>query len=116
MSAFQRPRADWIAIQGMNVAIGIWFILTPAIWAHNPAEAWNARIAGAVCALVALVSMVVPRVRFLNTLLALWIFASWLILPVARMGTVYSDWVFGIFMLLVSLTPPPRPVEAEVSP
>jgi hypothetical protein len=116
MSALKRPRTDWIAIQALNVALGVWLFFTPSIWAHHRAEALNARLTGVVCAVVAVASMFVPRARYVNTVVALWLFASWLFLPVARMGTVYADWVFGIFMLLVSLTPPSRPVQAEALP
>ena len=97
---------QWIALRGLNVAVGGWVLASAFLWPHQGPEQVNAIIVGAGCAVSALLAIWLPRFRYLNAALGLWLFCSWVPLAPARMGTVYNDWVFGIFMLLVALGVP----------
>ena len=61
---------------------------------------------GAVSGLAtALVGMAVPWVRYLNTLLAIWLFISAWALPTTQVGTVWNNVLVAIAVFIVSLVP-----------
>ena len=73
----------------------------------------------ALCVIFALIAMASPAVRYLNTLLAIWLFISAWALGRDRPGTVWNSVLVALAMFVISLLPeelPPIPRERPVTP
>lgn len=96
------------SIRWMNVALGGWLFVSGFLWLHSQAQFTNAWVVGLAAAAIALISMRVPQVRFVNVLLALWLFASVWALPVAAQGTFWNNIAVAVVMFFTALTPNTR--------
>ncbi len=65
----------------LNVVTGIWLVVSAFVAGRSPAQAINAVAVGAASTAIALAAVRVPAARWLNMLLAMWLFASVLVLP-----------------------------------
>jgi|SRR5580693_3891036 hypothetical protein len=93
----------------LNAAIGVWLVISIFIWEHAPAQRTNAWLCGVLCVIFALAGIAAPRVRRLNTVLAVWLFISPWALPSGGTMSSPTAWItvlsaIGIF--IVSLIPP----------
>jgi hypothetical protein len=52
-----------------------------------------------------LVALSIPDIRYVNTVLAIWLFISAFALPGHRLGTTWNSVLVAIAIFLVSLTP-----------
>ena len=85
----------------------IWLIVSAFAWRHAPVQTTNTWIVGVVGAVIALVSIVGDtRLRYLNTLLAIWLFISVWAFPVVQLGTVWNNVIVAIVLFLLSLSIP----------
>ena len=89
----------------LNVALGAWLFISAFAWRHSQAQMTNTWILGILCAAFAIVSMAVPRVRHLNSLLAIWLFISAWALPTVKMATVWNNSLVAIAVFVLSLVP-----------
>jgi hypothetical protein len=109
----------------VTIALGVWLFLSAFLWTHTQAQLTNTWVVGVLCVIFALISMAVPWVRYLNTLLAIWLFISAWALPTASSGTIWNNVLVAIAMFVASLMPseggaeergffgrptPPRPI------
>jgi hypothetical protein len=72
-----------------------------------------------LCVFFALIATAVPAVRFLNALLAIWLFVSVWALPHRSLGTQWNDALVAIAIFVIALVPsleerrgPPQQVAA----
>ena len=72
---------DFTTARIVNIILGIWLVVSAFLWPHSYAQMNNAWIVGVLCVAFALVAMRVPEARYLNTLLAVWLFISVWALP-----------------------------------
>ena len=84
------------AVQGappriINVILGVCLFISAFVWPHTQAQMTNTWICGVLVVIFALIGMAVPWVRYLNTLLAIWLFISAWALPTANVGTVWNN-------------------------
>jgi SPW repeat len=91
--------------QVANVILGIWLILSAFIWPHTYAQMTNTWIVGVLCVAFSVIAMRVPEVRYLNTVLAIWLFISVWALPNAEPGTRWNNVLVAIAIFLCSLAP-----------
>jgi hypothetical protein len=92
----------------VNVAVGLWLILSAFVWPHTAAQLVNAVLVGTACVLAASIAMRVPRVRRVNAGLALWLFFSTWVFPVQSAGTLWNHALVSLVMLVVALVPSRR--------
>lgn len=64
-----------------NVALGAWLCVSVLAWKHSPAQYNNGWIVGVATATVAALAMRIQVVRFINSLIAIWLFISAWSLP-----------------------------------
>lgn len=88
-----------------NIILGAWLFLSAFLWPHTPAQMTNTWVLGALCMAFALVGLVLPAARYLNTALSLWLFASAFVLPTRSAATVWNNALVAIAIFLVSLVP-----------
>ena len=100
-----RPDARWTTLRALTAALGAWVLASVFLWHHTRAEAINGLVVGAAVILFAGLAERMPRARYASAAAAVWLFASWVPLHPATMGTVYNDWIFGILIALASLGP-----------
>jgi hypothetical protein len=86
-----------------NLAIGAWLFMSAFLWHHNMAEFRNALLTGVICFIVALMSLNRPVMRFANTVLALWLFLSAVVIPGTSRITAVNHALAAILMLTFSL-------------
>jgi hypothetical protein len=86
-----------------NVVLGGWLFVSAFLWAHSPAERANTWIVGALCVAFALAAVALPWARYLNSLLAIWLFVSTWAMPAERLGTLWNNALVAIAIFFVSL-------------
>jgi hypothetical protein len=65
----------------------------------------NTWIVGVLCAAFAIVAMKVPEARYLNSILAVWLFISVWALPTMSVATQWNNALVAIAVLALSLSP-----------
>ena len=96
-------KGSWARIT--NLLLGSWLFVSAFAWYHAPAHFNNSWVCGLLGAAFALLSLAVPRVRLLNTALAVWIVVSTLALPALDGPTLWNNLVVALLMFALSLVP-----------
>jgi hypothetical protein len=65
----------------VDTALGLWLFLSPMLWTHSQAQATNSFLLGFLVLAGAFLAKWAPDVRFLNGVLAVWLFISVFVLP-----------------------------------
>ena len=91
--------------RGINIVAGIWLFISAFIWPHAANARTNTWILGVLIALAAIIALYAPRVRFLNTLFAIWLFFSTLFIYHLNAGTLWNNIIVSIIVFIVSLIP-----------
>jgi hypothetical protein len=93
-------------LRRFTVVLGLWLIASSVVWPHSPSQILNACVVGVLVVLVALVALTAnPRARYVNSALAVWLFASVFLLPTASRWTAWNDLFVAIMILACSLVP-----------
>jgi hypothetical protein len=101
----------WSA-QFVNVALGIWLVVSAFIWPHTPAQQANTWMVGVLAAVFALVATARNQARYLDTALSVWLFASIWVLPDLSRATQWNNAVVALAIFVLSLVPDQaRPIE-----
>lgn len=92
-------------IRGANLTLGAWLVVSAFLWPHSQQQFTNAWLVGLLVAAVALLGVWVPSVRYVNTVLAVWLFVSSWILPRASTGTIWNHVLVAGAIFLLALVP-----------
>ena len=90
----------------VNAVLGLWLCLSVVLWPHSRWQFANTLVAGVLIIVFALGACVIPRVRFLNTLLSVYLFlAAWFYHSdsVAEMLTQWHNAIIALWTFLVSV-------------
>lgn len=90
-----------------SAALGAWLILSAFAWRRSPSEITNAWLVGVLMFIVAFWTIRAPAMRWLNTLLALWLGFSTLTFPHASRLTPWNDGIVALAAFVFSLFPNP---------
>ena len=97
---------NWPRVRrALVVILGIWLFISAFIWRHTAAQMTNTWICGLLTIAFALIAMRVREVRYLNTILAVWLFISVWALPSMALGTMWNNALVAIAIFFVSLAP-----------
>jgi hypothetical protein len=108
MSCTNEPRsnATGVSPRTLNVILGAWLFISAFAWPHTRWQFVSTSIPGVFVVVFALAACVVPRVRFLNTTLAAYLFVSaWFYSP-ARLPEMATQWhnaIVGLWIFLISV-------------
>ncbi len=91
----------------LEILVCIWLIISAFAWPHSFAQMTNTWIVGVIGSVVALVALFADaRLRYANTVLAVWLFISVFALPGAERGTVWNNVIVAFILFLLSLSVP----------
>lgn len=91
----------------LEILVSVWLIISAFAWPHSFAQMTNTWIVGVIGAVVGLVALFADmRLRYLNTVLAIWLFISVWALPGARPGTIWNNVIVAFVLFLSSLSMP----------
>jgi hypothetical protein len=97
-----------------NALLGSWLIASAFIWPHAPSQRANLCLVGTLAIAFALTAIRHPRVRYLNSLLALWLLMSAWAGEVATDVTTWHNTIIAFAMFALSLFPmDPTPPSAS---
>lgn len=89
----------------INLLVGAWIFISAFVWPHTRGEMTDTWILGGLIFLGAIGAMVEPRVRFFNTLCAVWLFIATLVIAHETPGTVWNNCIAAIVVFVLSLIP-----------
>jgi hypothetical protein len=89
----------------VSLVIGVWIFISAFVWPHTLGERTDTWILGVLIFLASIGAMAMPPVRFLNTLFAIWLFFSTLIIHHQQPGTLWSNCIAAIIVFIMSLIP-----------
>ncbi|APR75835.1 Hypothetical protein A7982_01182 [Minicystis rosea] len=88
-----------------SIVLGVWLVISVFAWPHSDAQRTNALILGVLCVVFALIAFYDPVVRYLNTVLAIWLFISVWALRSLSLGTMWNNALVAIALFFISLLP-----------
>lgn len=97
------PRARWV--RGIDFVLGLWLFVSAFLWPHAPGSRLNTWLVGALVGIFAVWAMFVPLARWVNTLLALWLFFSTIAITQVAAGTLWNNVAVAILLFFLSLIP-----------
>lgn len=98
-----KHEAEIVAPRLVNMILGLWLLTSTFAWPHSQAQRLNAIVCGMLAIIFALSGLVSAELRFLNAILACWLFAATLYVPSLRGVTRWSDLLVSIGMFSASL-------------
>ncbi len=72
-SAGSRPFRAYRVARVLAVVLGAWLVASPFVWRHSSSAAFNTWGCGVLVLLFAVLALYMPRTRFLNAGLAVWL-------------------------------------------
>jgi hypothetical protein len=87
------------------MALGIWLVISAFAWTHMMGERANTWVLGLLIVLASLGAMYAPRVRFLTTLFAIWLFIATLVIPHSQSETLWNNCIVAVLVFVLSLIP-----------
>lgn len=99
----------------LNSLLGAWQFVSAFFWPHTAPQSGNSWTMGFLIAIVALIGLRVPGVRFINTALGIWLIASTFVLPSNWPATHWNDVLVGVAVVALSLVPPRRSTRDQVA-
>ena len=88
---------------GTHFALGVWLAVSAFLWAHSSAQESNACMVGIVAAATAALGLKIARLRWINGVLALWLFVSAWMLPHVSSATIWNSVIVSMVMFSVSI-------------
>jgi hypothetical protein len=89
----------------VNLVAGVWLIISAFAWPHALVAQTNAWVVGLLIALVSLSAMFAPAMRYVDTMLAIWLFFSAIAFTTNNSVTPWNDLLAAVVVFLVSLVP-----------
>ncbi|MDC3958577.1 SPW repeat protein [Polyangium jinanense] len=90
----------------INVALGIWLLIAPAVLGYVDAYAVNNdRLLGILIAASAIVALWAPKARFVNVVLGMWLIIAPFVLGYLGGKAVANDIVVGIAVAVFAFLP-----------
>ena len=97
------PRGAWARYA--NMVLGIWLVISAFAWPHTPQGQTDAWAIGMMVFVFALWALLNPAVRWLNALLAVWLFFTAISIPAASRATPIHDAIVAVVIFLLSWVP-----------
>jgi hypothetical protein len=88
-----------------NIVLGVWLVISTFIWPHSLAEQTNAWVVGILAATFAALAVERDELRYIDTALSVWLFASIWVLPSIRVATLWNSGVVAAGLFIFSLIP-----------
>ena len=89
----------------VTLALGVWLFISAFVWPHAASAMTNTWILGLLIVLGAAWSMYEPRVRYLDTLFAIWLLFSTLVIQHHESATLWNNLIVAVIVFVLSLIP-----------
>jgi hypothetical protein len=89
----------------LNIFVGIWLIVSAWLWPQTWAQQLNAWSVGGLMIVFAVAAAARGVLRYLNTALAAWLFASIWVLPTVTAAVAWNLGIVATLALVFSLFP-----------
>jgi hypothetical protein len=99
-----------------SVALGVWLFVSAFLWQHTGGEFVNALVCGALTVVVGFAAMRSPGLRYVNAMVALWLFISSFAVPHAMRATVWNDVLVSIALFVLALVGAEEPRRRPLQP
>jgi hypothetical protein len=100
----------------INLAAAIWLFVSAFVLPYSTVTAWNAMVVAVLVAALAFLSFSAigrPGIRWLISVLAVWLIVGTMLMPHLSLASVFNDVIVAAVLGLVSFVPPLRwPVRA----
>jgi hypothetical protein len=102
-SATDRRYATWPRV--LPIALGAWLVVSAFLWPHRLPSLYNSVIVGALIVVFGITSLNVRRARWVNVLLASWLFISTLLVEHLTRTTAWNDLIVSLLVIATTLAP-----------
>lgn len=95
----------------LNIVLAVWLFVSAYLLPHSATTSWNSMIVAVLVAAVALLAFSSPGrpgLRWINAVLAVWLFVTALVMPHTSLGTSLHDVGVSVVLAALSLIPPAR--------
>jgi hypothetical protein len=92
--------------RAINALCGAWLLLSAFLWTHSEAQFRNAIVVGVMAIIAAVSAAAKPPLRYLNSILGVWLLVSVWTLPRMSMATLWNDVLIGAALITFSLVGP----------
>src|SRR5262249_10539707 len=89
----------------LNLLIGVWLFISAFAWPHMMAAQTNTWIIGVLMIVASFVALFAPQARFINTVLAIWLFVSTLVIGDTHAAGIWNNCIVAIVVFALSLVP-----------
>jgi hypothetical protein len=86
----------------LNLMVGLWLVVSSFAWQRTTAQRVDTAVVGVLVAVLSLVATRIPAARWLNALLAVWLFAATLFLPREGSFGLWNNLLSAVAVLLVA--------------
>jgi uncharacterized membrane protein len=108
MERVVRNTSNWAA--GINLVLGVWLFISAFVWPHTMGQQTNTWILGVLIALASAWAMYAPNARYLDTIFAVWLFVSTLVIARHSPATMWNNLIVAIIVFVLSLPGGVEPV------
>jgi hypothetical protein len=89
----------------VNIGLGAWLVLSSFLWEHSAAQFNNDWLVGLAAVFFAFVALRSDLIRYVNTVVAVWLFISAWVLPVVSQATFWNNLLVSVAMFAISCSP-----------
>jgi hypothetical protein len=101
-----------LAARVASLLLGCWLFASTFLWPHASSAGFNTWLSGFLIASAATVAIYVPRTRFVNTAIALWLVVAATTFDHLAGLTLWNNLAVAVAVFLLSLVGPRRRVPA----
>ncbi len=99
-----------VSASAINLALGVWLFISAFVWPHAMGQQTNTWILGVLVALASAWAMYAPNARYLDTIFAVWLFVSTLVIAHHSAATMWNNLIVAIVVFVLSLPGGVEPV------
>ena len=95
----------------LNQVVAAWLFVSALVLPHSSATSWNTILVAVAVSAVAFLAFAAPGrpgLRWLSTVIAVWLFMAALVMPHESLGTILHDVFVSLVLAALSLFPPAR--------
>jgi hypothetical protein len=100
----ERKKEALMFMRVLSVFVGLWLMVSAFAWPHLPAQQTNVVVCGMLVSIFAVASYFFVGLRYLNGMIALWLFCFAVFTLPATDGTTVNNVLCAVLLLASALT------------
>jgi len=102
-----------VTMRWITLGLGLWLVVSTLVLPDTTASRANVAVTGALIAFTSLWALRAPPARFINTMLATWLFFSTLFVDHVDKAAAWNDLLVASAVFVLSLWPLAEPMPAQ---